>query len=125
MNVDKNLELSLAIDSCCDQSIYFQCKSGHVDLSRCCILLEQVTATPGALFVEEKPASANDSWRKLHSDPLFLIRQQEQAAIARIKSNPVKMAEIKKDVVIHPPVLEGPIREMTQKYFFVDAPHSV
>lgn len=80
-----------------------------MDLSRCCISLEQVAATPGALFVEEKPASANDSWRKLHSDPLFLIRQQEQAAIARIKSNPVKMAEIKKDVVIHPPVLEGPI----------------
>ncbi|KAG0589776.1 hypothetical protein KC19_1G047500 [Ceratodon purpureus] len=56
----------------------------------------QVAAKPGALFVEEKPASANDSWRKLHSDPLFLIRQQEQAAIAKIKSNPVKMAEIKK-----------------------------
>lgn len=56
----------------------------------------QVAAKPGALFVEEKPASANDSWRKLHSDPLFMIRQQEQAAIAKIKSNPVKMAEIKK-----------------------------
>lgn len=80
-----------------------------MDLFECCILCEQIAATPGALFVEEKPASANDSWRKLHSDPLFLIRQQEQAAIARIKSNPVKMAEIKKDVMIHPPFFEGPI----------------
>lgn len=56
----------------------------------------QVAAKPGALFVEEKPASANDSWRKLHSDPLFAIRQREQEAIAKIKSNPVKMAQIKK-----------------------------
>ena len=60
----------------------------------------QVAAKPGTLFVEEKPASANDSWRKLHSDPLFMIRQQEQAAIAKIKSNPVKMAEIKKAVSV-------------------------
>jgi hypothetical protein len=51
----------------------------------------------GALF-EEKPQSANDTWRKLHSDPLLLIRQREQDAIARIKNNPIKMAEIKKSV---------------------------
>ncbi|WVZ92302.1 hypothetical protein U9M48_038379 [Paspalum notatum var. saurae] len=54
-------------------------------------------ATPGALF-EDKPQSANDTWRKLHSDPLLLIRQREQDAIARIKNNPIKMAEIKKSV---------------------------
>jgi hypothetical protein len=54
-------------------------------------------ATPGALF-ENKPQSANDTWRKLHSDPLLLIRQREQDAIARIKNNPIKMAEIKKSV---------------------------
>jgi hypothetical protein len=59
---------------------------------------EQVAATPGSLFVEEKPQSANDQWRKLHSDPLLLIRQQEQAALARIKNNPVKMEMIKKSV---------------------------
>ncbi|CAL5013292.1 unnamed protein product [Urochloa decumbens] len=52
---------------------------------------------PGALF-EDKPQSANDTWRKLHSDPLLLIRQREQDAIARIKNNPIKMAEIKKSV---------------------------
>ncbi|CAA7407884.1 unnamed protein product [Spirodela intermedia] len=55
-------------------------------------------ATPGALFEESKPQSANDAWRKLHSDPLLLIRQREQEAIARIKNNPVQMAMIKKSV---------------------------
>ncbi|KAL8469301.1 hypothetical protein ACS0TY_032210 [Phlomoides rotata] len=51
----------------------------------------------GALF-EEKPQSANDAWRKLHSDPLLMIRQREQEALARIKNNPVKMAMIRKSV---------------------------
>eukprot|EP00850_Spirogloea_muscicola_P013612 SM000093S24423 [mRNA] locus=s93:224777:226967:- [translate_table: standard] len=52
---------------------------------------------PGAPPPEKKP-SANDVWRKLHSDPLLLIRQQEQAALAHIRSNPVKMDVIKKQV---------------------------
>ncbi|CAN6815461.1 unnamed protein product [Brassica oleracea] len=54
-------------------------------------------SAPGALF-EDKTPSANDSWRKLHSDPLLLIRQREQEALARIKNNPVKMALIRKSV---------------------------
>ncbi|GAB2276323.1 hypothetical protein Dimus_011055 [Dionaea muscipula] len=54
-------------------------------------------STPGALF-EEKPQSANDAWRKLHSDPLLMIRQREQEALAKIKNNPVKMAMIRKSV---------------------------
>lgn len=52
---------------------------------------------PGALF-EDKPHSANDAWRKLHSDPLLMIRQREQDALARIKNNPIKMAIIKNSV---------------------------
>ncbi|KAJ1702445.1 hypothetical protein LUZ63_002224 [Rhynchospora breviuscula] len=52
-------------------------------------------AAPGALF-EDTPQSANDAWRKLHTDPLLLIRQREQDALARIKNNPIKMAMIKK-----------------------------
>ncbi|CAK8531216.1 unnamed protein product [Lathyrus sativus] len=52
---------------------------------------------PGALF-EDKPQSANDAWRKLHSDPLLMIRQREQEALAKIKNNPVKMAMIRKSV---------------------------
>lgn len=55
------------------------------------------SGAPGALF-EDKPQSANDAWRKLHSDPLLLIRQREQEAVARIKNNPIKMAMIKKSV---------------------------
>ncbi|EXB64637.1 hypothetical protein L484_017969 [Morus notabilis] len=55
------------------------------------------SAVPGALF-EEKPQSANDAWRKLHSDPLLMIRQREQDALARIKNNPVQMARIRKSV---------------------------
>ncbi|PKU74806.1 pre-mRNA-splicing factor CWC25 homolog [Dendrobium catenatum] len=54
-------------------------------------------AVPGALF-EEKPQSANDAWRKLHSDPLLLIRQREQEALSRIKNNPVRMAMIRKSI---------------------------
>ncbi|KAI3718545.1 hypothetical protein L6452_19422 [Arctium lappa] len=54
-------------------------------------------STPGALF-EDKPQSANDTWRKLHSDPLLLIKQREQEALARVKNNPVQMAMIHKSV---------------------------
>ncbi|XP_045804099.1 pre-mRNA-splicing factor CWC25 homolog isoform X1 [Trifolium pratense] len=58
---------------------------------------KQEASVPGALF-EDKPQSANDSWRKLHSDPLLMIRQREQEALAKIKNNPVKMAMIRKSV---------------------------
>ncbi|KAI3765393.1 hypothetical protein L2E82_15426 [Cichorium intybus] len=54
-------------------------------------------SAPGALF-EDKPQSANDAWRKLHSDPLLLIKQREQEALARVKNNPVQMAMIRKSV---------------------------
>lgn len=61
------------------------------------IVLQQEANVPGALF-EDKPQSANDAWRKLHSDPLLMIRQREQEALAKIKNNPVKMAMIRKSV---------------------------
>ncbi|BBN13042.1 hypothetical protein MPTK1_6g00340 [Marchantia polymorpha subsp. ruderalis] len=49
-------------------------------------------AIPGALFSSEtNVVSANDKWRKIHSDPLYLIKQQELAALERIRKNPVKM----------------------------------
>ncbi|KAK6923627.1 CBF1-interacting co-repressor CIR, N-terminal domain [Dillenia turbinata] len=51
----------------------------------------------GALF-EDKPHSANDAWRKLHSDPLLSIRQGEQEALARVKNNPIQMDLIRKSV---------------------------
>lgn len=61
------------------------------------MVLQQQQTAPGALF-EDKPHSANDAWRKLHSDPLLMIRQREQEALARIKNNPIKMAMIKNSV---------------------------
>eukprot|EP00252_Welwitschia_mirabilis_P011714 TRINITY_DN2608_c0_g1_i1.p1 TRINITY_DN2608_c0_g1~~TRINITY_DN2608_c0_g1_i1.p1 ORF type:complete len:502 (-),score=90.78 TRINITY_DN2608_c0_g1_i1:162-1667(-) len=60
---------------------------------------DQASSLPGALFSEEKPFSANDTWRKLHSDPLLTIRQREQEALAKIKNNPVKMEMIKKSIL--------------------------
>ncbi|XP_024010824.1 pre-mRNA-splicing factor CWC25 homolog [Eutrema salsugineum] len=39
---------------------------------------------PGALF-DDKAHVANDSWRKVHSDPLLLIRQHEQEARKSMK----------------------------------------
>ena len=53
---------------------------------------------PGALFAADKPQSANDAWRKLHSDPLLMIKQREQEALSRIKNTPVQMAMIRKQV---------------------------
>ncbi|KAL5771759.1 hypothetical protein ACOSP7_015913 [Xanthoceras sorbifolium] len=58
---------------------------------------KQQSSAPGALF-EDKPHSATDAWRKLHSDPLLLIRQREQEALARVKNNPIRMAQIRKSV---------------------------
>nr|XP_043624245.1 pre-mRNA-splicing factor CWC25 homolog [Erigeron canadensis] len=55
------------------------------------------SSAPGALF-EDKPQSANDAWRKLHTDPLLMIKQREQEALARVKNNPVQMAMIRKSV---------------------------
>lgn len=66
---------------------------------------------PGALF-EEKPQSANDAWRKLHSDPLLMIRQREQEALAKIKNNPVKMAMIKKSVSLFIPFFFFYLKQM-------------
>ncbi|XP_043688201.1 pre-mRNA-splicing factor CWC25 homolog isoform X2 [Telopea speciosissima] len=55
-------------------------------------------ATVAGALLEDKPQSANDAWRKLHSDPLLLIRQREQEALTRVKNNPIQMAMIRKSV---------------------------
>ncbi|KAL3691428.1 hypothetical protein R1sor_005079 [Riccia sorocarpa] len=61
---------------------------------------EKIAAqTPGALFsTENNNVSANDKWRKIHSDPLYLIKQQELAALERIRKNPVKMEMLANEV---------------------------
>ncbi|KAI6704782.1 hypothetical protein NL676_007744 [Syzygium grande] len=73
------------------------------------------SANPGALF-EEKPYSANDTWRKLHSDPLLLIRQREQEALARVKNNPVQMAMIRKSVTEKNPDKDRDKKESRKKH---------
>ncbi|KAL2475846.1 pre-mRNA-splicing factor CWC25-like protein [Abeliophyllum distichum] len=75
---------------------------------------KQPSTAPGALF-EEKPQSANDTWRKLHSDPLLLIRQREQEALARVKNNPVQMAMIRKSVEEKKPKEKNHIKKDEKK----------
>ncbi|VVA35846.1 PREDICTED: pre-mRNA-splicing factor CWC25 homolog [Prunus dulcis] len=59
---------------------------------------QQASASVSGAMFEEKPQSANDAWRKLHLDPLLMIRQREQEALSRIKNNPVQMAMIRNSV---------------------------
>lgn len=47
----------------------------------------QKQSIPGSLF-DDKAHFANDSWRKSHSDPLLLIRQQEFEARKSVSSFP-------------------------------------
>ncbi|KAK9808797.1 hypothetical protein WJX72_003833 [[Myrmecia] bisecta] len=58
---------------------------------------EKVALLP-TFYAEDTPASANETWARLHSDPLFAIKQQEIAARKRIMANPVQMDNIKKEV---------------------------
>lgn len=59
--------------------------------------LEQSVTLP-SFYSEDTPASANESWARLHSDPLFAIRQQEIGARKQIAKNPVQMESIKAEV---------------------------
>ncbi|KAK9846165.1 hypothetical protein WJX84_002742 [Apatococcus fuscideae] len=58
---------------------------------------ESVALLP-SFYAEDTPASANETWARLHSDPLFAIKQQEIAARKRIMANPVQMDAIKDKV---------------------------
>lgn len=51
-----------------------------------------------SFYAEDTPVAANEVWQRLHSDPLFAIKQQEQAARKAIVANPVKMQAIKSQV---------------------------
>ncbi|XVF29632.1 hypothetical protein REPUB_Repub15cG0138700 [Reevesia pubescens] len=83
----------------------------------------QSSSVPGALF-EDKPHSANDAWRKLHSDPLLLIRQREQEALARVKNNPVQMAIIRKSVVEKKQNVKSPdCKEHRKKHHHTSSKH--
>ena len=51
-----------------------------------------------SFYQEDTPASANEMWQRLHTDPLFVMKQQELMARRSIVSNPVKMDAIKNRV---------------------------
>ncbi|KAJ1411681.1 Pre-mRNA splicing factor [Sesbania bispinosa] len=61
-------------------------KSDAIDAPSSSTSKQQGESVPGSLF-EDKPQSANDTWRKLHSDPLLMIRQREQEALQNIHLN--------------------------------------
>ncbi len=58
---------------------------------------QQVAALP-SFYTEDTPATANEMWQRLHSDPLFAIKQQELQARKAIVANPVKMHAIQQQV---------------------------
>eukprot|EP00227_Mantoniella_beaufortii_P011626 CAMPEP_0197576320 /NCGR_PEP_ID=MMETSP1326-20131121/1384_1 /TAXON_ID=1155430 /ORGANISM="Genus nov. species nov., Strain RCC2288" /LENGTH=202 /DNA_ID=CAMNT_0043139215 /DNA_START=135 /DNA_END=740 /DNA_ORIENTATION=+ len=55
-------------------------------------------AAPGALLAADTPLARNEKWNKLNSDPLLMMRMQEQEARKAIMHNPVKMAQIQREV---------------------------
>jgi hypothetical protein len=57
----------------------------------------KAAAGPGALLADG-PAARNETWNKLNSDPLLMMRMQEQEARKQVMQHPVKMAQIQKEV---------------------------
>eukprot|EP00240_Pyramimonas_obovata_P004754 CAMPEP_0118957582 /NCGR_PEP_ID=MMETSP1169-20130426/62180_1 /TAXON_ID=36882 /ORGANISM="Pyramimonas obovata, Strain CCMP722" /LENGTH=424 /DNA_ID=CAMNT_0006905671 /DNA_START=995 /DNA_END=2267 /DNA_ORIENTATION=+ len=53
---------------------------------------------PGALFLDDTPKSMNEQWARLNNDPMLMIKQMEMERLKHVKNNPVKMAQIKKEV---------------------------
>eukprot|EP00191_Tetraselmis_sp_GSL018_P009730 CAMPEP_0177609484 /NCGR_PEP_ID=MMETSP0419_2-20121207/19119_1 /TAXON_ID=582737 /ORGANISM="Tetraselmis sp., Strain GSL018" /LENGTH=437 /DNA_ID=CAMNT_0019104423 /DNA_START=97 /DNA_END=1412 /DNA_ORIENTATION=+ len=67
--------------------------SEEAQQSRC----EKASVLP-SFYAEDVPMAALEQWQRLNNDPLFAIKRQEAAARAKIKSNPVKMMEIQKEI---------------------------
>lgn len=59
--------------------------------------LEQATLLP-SFYAEDTPVAANETWARLHADPLFAIRQQEVSARKQVVQNPAQMLRIKQQV---------------------------
>lgn len=57
----------------------------------------KTAAAPGAKLADA-PAARNETWNKLNADPLLMMRMQEQEMRKNIMHNPVKMAQIQKEV---------------------------
>ena len=55
-----------------------------------------MSSGPGALFVGADSANTStDLAVKIREDPLFVIRQREEAAKKRLASNPMKLRQLK------------------------------
>mmetsp|Transcript_9837 Transcript_9837/g.40314 ORF Transcript_9837/g.40314 Transcript_9837/m.40314 type:complete len:211 (-) Transcript_9837:48-680(-) len=59
--------------------------------------LKKAAAAGGALLADG-PAARNETWNKLNADPLLMMRMQEQDARKHVTENPVKMAQIRREV---------------------------
>ncbi|KAK2080659.1 hypothetical protein QBZ16_000513 [Prototheca wickerhamii] len=51
-----------------------------------------------SFYTNDTPASANEMWQRLHTDPLFAMKQQELVMRRQILANPVQMEAIKAKV---------------------------
>ena len=58
--------------------------------------LQALSSGPGALFIGADAANTSaDLAVKVREDPLFMIRQREEAAKKRLASNPMKLRQLK------------------------------
>lgn len=51
-----------------------------------------------SFYTAATPAAQNEMWQRMTNDPLVAIKQQEKAALERLRSNPVVMNRIKAEV---------------------------
>lgn len=72
------------------------CPCAVVQISR----LEQATLLP-SFYAEDTPTAANETWARLHADPLFAIRQQEVSARKQVVQNPAQMLRIRQQVSLY------------------------
>ena len=66
--------------------------------------LEQATQLP-SFYAEDSVAAANETWARLHADPLFAMKQQELAARKRVIKNPVLMAAVRQEARLALPTI--------------------
>jgi len=72
-------------------------------------------ATLPSFYQDDTPKSTLEQWQRLNNDPLFAIKRQEAAARARIKSNPVQMQAIKRELSSLKDAAEGGKKRKKEK----------
>ena len=71
----------------------YTCRLVQVLTTLCVHVIQALASGPGALFAAESNATA-DLAVKVREDPLFLIKQKEEAAKKQLASNPVKLKQL-------------------------------